>query len=113
MTIGQVIAISFFVFGMICLFVVAKFNYFKPESFKKFFIATTAVYLSGTILVFAIVFAQKAIPWTFAVASEISMIIVYAFSMYMIGRMGKNFLSITEDIEKRKVLKDNNDEENN
>ncbi len=113
MTISQIIAVCFFVFSMLCLFFVIKSNVFTPQNFKKFFIATTAIYVSGTILVFAIVFAQPLLPWTFAVASEASIIFVYAFSMYMIHRMGRNLLAISEEIEKKKNKKDMDNEENN
>lgn len=102
MTVARIIVIAFFVLAMIALFVVIKSNIFKPAVFKKYFIATTLVYISGTILVFAVVFANKLMPWNFAIASEVSILFVYVFSMYMIHRMGNNMLSISEEIAKRK-----------
>lgn len=110
MTIARIIVLAFLVFSICCLIFVIKTKLLKPQKFKKFFIATTLIYVSGALLVFAIVFANKAMPWTFAVASESSIIVVYVFTMYMIHRMGKNMEAIMEEIEKKK-LKGSSDEE--
>lgn len=106
MTVARVVVLAFLVFALVMVFVVIKGYSFKPVVFKKYFIATTLVYLSGTILVFAIVFANKLIPWVFAVASEVSILVIYIFSMYMIHRMGNNVLAISDEIAKKKEEKE-------
>lgn len=110
MTLARVIVCAFFALAMILLLIVIKTNILTPKQFKKYFIATTLVYISGTVLIFAIVFANKQMPWSFAIISELSIIFVYIFSMYMTHRMGMNLQSIMEDIENKKI-KGKNDEE--
>ena len=110
MTLARVIVCAFFVLSMILLLLVFKTNILTPKQFKKYFVATTLVYISGTIMIFAIVFANKQMPWSFAIISELSILCVYVFLMYMTHRMGKNLQSIMEDIENKKI-KGKNDEE--
>ena len=59
MTISQIIALPFFIISVAILIVVIKTDIFKPAIFKKFFIGTAGVYVSGTLLVLVIDFIQK------------------------------------------------------
>ena len=56
---------------------------------RKFVIATTAVYLSGGLLVLILAFAMRSLPFIFMVISEISILSVYLISLFGVLRLAK------------------------
>lgn len=71
----------------------------KAKQFKKFFLASAIIYVTGNLLITAIVFLNPDIPPVFAFISEITILFVFSFSMYMIYKLGKS----TEEVQKAQL----------
>lgn len=90
--IGKILVIVMLAFSIIMIPVILV----KADKFKKFFLACTIVYVTGNLLITAIVFLNQDIPLVFAIISEITILFVFGFSMYMIYKLGKS----TEEVQK-------------
>ncbi len=71
------------------LFIIFAKPGFAAGIARKFVIATTAVYLSGGLLVLILAFAMKTLPFIFMVISEISILSVYLISLFGVLRLAK------------------------
>ena len=56
---------------------------------RKFVIATTAVYLSGALLVLILALVMRSLPFIFMIISEISILSVYLISLFGVLRLAK------------------------
>ena len=79
----------------------------KPASLlpqvRKFLIATSAIYLSGTLLILVFAITMNKLPGIFVVISEISIMFVFGISVFTILRISKNVASIMHDVEEGKI----------
>ena len=79
----------------------------KPASLlpqvRKFLIATSAIYLSGTLLILVFAITMNKLPGIFVVISEISIMFVFGISIFTILRISKNVASIMHDVEEGKI----------
>ena len=60
---------------------------------KKFCIATEAIYLSGTVLLFFVFLFVEGIPLSFALIAEVLILLVFIFTLFtlfMIAKAVKN-----------------------
>ncbi|MBO7452488.1 MAG: hypothetical protein J6U54_19335 [Clostridiales bacterium] len=67
----------------------------RPVKFRKFFAATTIVYITGNILITTINMLNSSLPVIFTVISESVILVVYSFSMFMIHKLGTSFEDIS------------------
>lgn len=95
-TASQIISAVMLLFSIAMLLVNLFTGFFKPNKFKKFFTATTIVYITGNILIISITTINKDIPVLFTIISEFTILCVYIFSTYMIGRLGRNMEDLRE-----------------
>ena len=68
----------------------------RPVRFKKFFVATTIVFVTGTILVAVIINVRPEIPLIFTIISEIMISAIYSFSMFMIRKLGMSLSDLQD-----------------
>ena len=93
--IAKIFVIIMLVFSVIMI----PFILLKADKFKKFFLASAVVYVTGNLLITTIVFLNSDIPAVFAFISEITILFVFSFSMYMIYKLGKS----TEDVQEAQI----------
>ena len=93
--IAKILVIVMLVFSVIMIPVIM----IKADKFKKFFLACAIVYITGNLLITTIVFLNQDIPSVFAFISEITILFVFGFSMYMIYKLGKS----TEEVQKAQL----------
>ena len=62
----------------------------RPVKLKKYFVATTIVFVSGIASVAVIVSVKREIPLAFTLISLIMILAIYLFSTFMIKRLGKS-----------------------
>ncbi len=96
-TSSRIIALVILFLSVVMAFICALTDIFKPVKFKKFYLATTIVYITGNILITLIVFLNSSIPITFTLISEFTIICVYAFSMFMIYRLTSSITEIQKN----------------
>ncbi|SCW40746.1 hypothetical protein SAMN02910456_00967 [Ruminococcaceae bacterium YRB3002] len=70
---------------------------------NKFITATTAVYLSGTLVLTVMTFVMQGLPMIFVVISEVSILSVYLITMWAIMRIVRNIGEIMKEVEQGKV----------
>lgn len=80
----------------------ARIPFIRATS-KKFIIATTAVYLSGTILILSLSIFMSEVPASFVVISEASILFVYIVTMITIVNVTKHIGEILKDVEQGKI----------
>jgi len=86
---AQVAAFIFIILAFICFMFSVFFRSDAYSKYKKFYIATSAVYLSGTVLVFLICRHINEVPWIAALISEIFMSAVFGISVFALTYVGK------------------------
>ena len=99
--IGKILVCIMLLFSIVMLILVLT----KKSKYKKFYAATTIVYITGTALITTIVFLKPEIPITFAIISECTILAVYGFSMYMIYKL----VSSTVELQNAKEKAENKD----
>ena len=77
----------------------------KPD-LKKYIIATSAVHLSGTVLVAVLFLAVIDLPMIFAVISESMMFFIFIMSMVTIIYLGNKMKEISDEYSKKQENKD-------
>jgi len=70
---------------------------------RKFLIATSAIYLSGTLLILIFAVTMDKLPPVFVVISEVSIMFVFGISIFTILRISRNVASIMRDVEEGKI----------
>ena len=93
MTATLLTGIGFMIFAIVLLFVMISMKVEALAKLKKFCIATEAIYLSGTVLLFFVFLLVEGIPLSFALIAEILILLVFIFTMftlYMIARTVQN-----------------------
>lgn len=106
MTTSQLVTAIFVAVSIAVLLYVIFGSRFNETGFKKYIIATGAIYLSGTLLVAAIIYLNASMPVTFTIISEVSILLIFLFSQYIICRLGRNFNDIRSEIEKSRNSED-------
>ncbi len=84
--IAKILVIVMLVFSLVMIPLIL----IKADKFKKFYLASAVVYVTGNLLITAIVFLNPDIPSIFAFISELTILFVFGFSMYMIYKLGKS-----------------------
>ena len=94
-TASQIIAGSMLLISVVILLLVLFTDKIaNPVKYKKFFTATTIIYITGTILVMVIVSVNKEIPIAFSIISEIMILAIYLFSMFMIKKLANSVVEL-------------------
>ncbi len=93
-TSSRIIALVILFLSVVMAFICALTDIFKPVKYKKFYLATTVVYITGNILITSIVCINKSIPLAFTLISEFTIICIYAFSMFMIYRLTSSIVEL-------------------
>ena len=78
---------------------------------KKYMIATTAVYLSGTLLLLILCIKMTQLPFVFVVISEVSILSVFVITMISITVITRNISKILAEVEQGKIKAVEDDEE--
>ncbi len=68
--------------------------------FRNHVIATSGIYVSGTVLIAILFFFVVDLPLAFVLISDIFVTVIFVFMAYMIIRLGKNLDSIREELSK-------------
>lgn len=104
MTASKIIAV---VFNVIALAALLFFIIYRSKSdlsrYKNYFVASSAVYLSGTMLITVIIFIAKKIPLLFAVFSEGMILIVFAVSLFVMYKSAKTILELDQKAKEGKM----------
>ncbi|MBP5654017.1 MAG: hypothetical protein J6X33_00730 [Clostridiales bacterium] len=95
MTPSHIIAVTF---NVIALAVLLFFIIYKMKSdlakYKNYFVASSAVYLSGTVLITVIIFVAQKIPLMFAIFSEVMILFVFAVSLFVMYKSAKTIVEL-------------------
>lgn len=70
---------------------------------NKYSIATTAVYLSGTLLILAFAFFMTKLPLVFVIISEVSIFTFYLITFFFVLTVQKKIGEIMKDYEDGKI----------
>jgi len=99
MTFSQIMALVMDVLVVVALIylIVGKSELCRSK-FRKYLIAVTGVYFSGTLLVTVIVFISRSIPIQFTIISEFSMLFMFVASFYTVLRLANNLDAIKDEI---------------
>ena len=95
-------AVSIAVLVWLILLSVIKFQFLRKEN-RKYIIATTAVYLSGTVLILILSALMDKVPMSFCVISEASILSVYIISFVTIMSITRHIGEIMKEVEKGKI----------
>lgn len=106
-TVSQIIAIIFLVLALAGV-VFCACGPLKESKFKKYFLVSSVIYLTGTILILLIVFIKSEIGLTFTLISEICIFVIFVFTTFIMDRLIKN----TDAIRAELLKKDQDDEKN-
>lgn len=71
--------------------------------YRKYLIASAAVYFSGTVLISVIVIVAKKIPLLFAVISESMILFIFAVVMFVLVKSIKTIQELSEDAKAGKL----------
>ncbi|MCR4689443.1 MAG: hypothetical protein K5745_07845 [Saccharofermentans sp.] len=70
----------------------------KKHNFRSYFIASSSVYLSGTIMILIFALSMPKLPTVFVVISETMITFVFAFTFVVLYRMSKQVVELHEAI---------------
>lgn len=103
---ATVVALLFVVFSIAALLAIA-FNGkgFFRSPFRKYQIASAAIYVSGTLLILLLFLFVVDLPMIFVFISETGILAIFIFTVWIIDRLGKNMNAIREEMEKN-IIKD-------
>lgn len=88
------------------LFIIIAKPAFSRGVSRKFVIATTAVYLSGGLLLLIISFAMKSLPYLFMIISEVSILSVYLISLFGVLRLARQINDLWDSKNETKAEED-------
>ncbi len=91
-------------------FIIGKPGFMIPAT-RKFIIAASAVYLSGTVFLLIMTFIKKELPLVFIIIAEVSILSVFLVSLFSILRITKNIKAIMQDVEDGKIKGEVSDED--
>ncbi|HAW15876.1 MAG TPA: hypothetical protein DCW41_04130 [Clostridiales bacterium] len=98
---GKILSIVFACLSLaFLLYLIAGGKFPGRKEFKKYIIATSAIYLSGTVLVAALFLVIIDLPLIFAVISETMMLFIFAMSTATIIILGKKMNEIRDENQK-------------
>ena len=99
-----------FALGALLFFI---FSNNKDKKLKTFYIASSAVYCSGTILITILSIFIEKLTMKYVIILEIAILIVYIFDTYMLRVMAFKLADLTNaaKTEKEKAIADNSNEE--
>ena len=89
-------------FSFLMYFIFARPGFVIPAT-RKFFIAASGVYLSGTLLLLIMSLFNKELPLVFVIAAEVSILSVFLVSLFSIIKITKHIKSIMQDVEEGKI----------
>lgn len=100
---GTIVALIFVVLSIAALLGIT-FNGkgFFQSPFRKFMIAATAVYVSGTILVALLYIFMNELPSAFVFIAEALMLVVFTVTVLTINTFGKKMDAMKKDLEAKK-----------
>ena len=99
-----IVALVFVVFSIAALLAIA-FNgkgFFRSH-FRKYQIASAAIYVSGTILILFLFLFVVELPMIFVFIAETMILAIFIFTVWIIDRLGKNMNAIREEMEKNRI----------
>ncbi len=100
MTPSAVIALSCNVLALLALILTIFIkNIGIISKYRRYFVASAAVYLSGTILITIIIFIAVKIPVLFAVISEIMIFFVFAVVMFVLYKSASTIVELQKKAE--------------
>ena len=100
MTPSAIIAISCNVLAVIALLLLIFIrNIGIISKYRRYFVASAAVYLSGTLLITLIIFIAVKIPVMFAVMSEIMIFFVFAVVMFVLYKSASTIAELQKKAE--------------
>lgn len=101
---GTIVALIFVVLSIAALLAIT-FNGkgFFQSPFRKFMIAATAVYVSGTILVALLYVFRNDLPSMFVFIAEALILVVFVITVLAIDAFGKKMDAMKKDLEAKKV----------
>lgn len=104
---GTIVALIFVVLSIAALLAIT-FNGkgFFQSPFRKFMIAATGVYVSGTVLVALLYVFRNDLPSMFVFVAEALMLAVFIVTVWAIDAFGKKMDSMKKDLEEKKVEED-------
>ena len=92
----MIISACFLAFAIIALIVSIFYPKYSKQEFKKYYVGSAAVYLSGNILIFIVVLVNKEILPIFSLISCLSVFVIFLFTVFMIWKMISSFEKIKE-----------------
>ena len=100
---GTIVALVFVVLSIAALLGIT-FNGkgFFQSPFRKFMIAATGVYVSGTILVALLYIFMTDLPSAFVFIAEALMLVVFSVTMWAINAFGKKMDAMKKELEEKK-----------
>lgn len=101
---GTIVALIFVVLSIAALLAIT-FNGkgFFQSPFRKFIIAATGVYVSGTVLVALLYVFRNDLPSMFVFIAETLMLMVFVITVWSIDAFGKKMDSMRKDLEAKKL----------
>ena len=93
------ITFAFIFFALVCLIITICFRSDFYLKFKKFYIATAAIYLSGTVMVFFVCRNIGEVPAFVAIISEVFMSVIFRISVFTLTYVGKKADEIKRESE--------------
>lgn len=72
------------------------------KKYKNFFIASCGVYVSGALLVFIFTLIMEGLPVAFVLISDITILLVFCFTVGLIYFMTRSIVETASKIEKSK-----------
>jgi hypothetical protein len=98
---ASIVALIFVVFSIAALLAIAfNGNGFFRSPFRKYQIASAAIYVSGTILILLLFLFVVELPMMFVFISEAVILSIFIFTVWIIDRLGKNMDAIRAEMEK-------------
>jgi hypothetical protein len=101
---GTIVALIFVVLSIAALLAITyNGKGFFQSPFRKFMIAATGVYVSGTVLVALLYVFRNDLPSMFVFVAEALMLVVFIITVWAIDAFGKKMDSMKKDPEAKKV----------
>lgn len=104
MTPAVIMSLLFVAFAAACLFYIIFGNgRFCKSVFRPYLIGVCSVYLSGTVLIAAVLLFAPVLQTQFAIASELCVLFMFIMSAFTVIKLGENMESIREQAEVQKI----------
>ncbi len=101
---ARIMSVFFILLALTCLIMLLKgYGKWSKSVYRRYLIGVTAVYLSGTVLIAAVLFFAPVLQVQFAVASELCVLFMFIMSGFTVIRLGENMDAIREEIEAKKM----------